>query len=238
MVYVVSDLHGNYQKWLEMLKKINFSAEDTLYVIGDIGDRGSESARLFLDIMDRENVLVVRGNHEDMAQEHLEYLLRRHYENGINILELFSERDLWGWFENGGDTTLLSLFDESEEDRNRILAFIKELPYCRRVGVNGKTFVLVHGGLGEYSPGTKPEDVEPYELVWSQPDFSGTYFEEENTYLVVGHTPTFLLRGPEQPASIYRGCGNVIAIDCGAAYPEYQGRLGCLCLDTGEEFYV
>lgn len=97
---------------------------------------------------------------------------------------------------------------------------------------------MVHGGLGDYQEGTKLEDIASIDIVWSQPEFNGYYFEDDNTYLIVGHTPTFLLREAEQKATIYRGEGNVIAIDCGAAYPEYLGRLGCLCLETGEEFYV
>lgn len=238
MTYAMSDLHGEYDKYKKMLKLIDFSDKDTMYINGDICDRGGESAKIYLDIMSRDNIFVIKGNHEVMAEEHLEYLLKEHSENGINILELFSERDLWLWFENGGDTTVISLFDESEENRLRILDFIKGLPYYRTVDVNGKHYVLVHGGLGDYQEGAKLEDIAPVDIVWSQPEFNGCYFEDDNTYLIVGHTPTFLLRETEQKATIYRGEGNVVAIDCGCAYPEYLGRLGCLCLETGEEFYV
>lgn len=238
MTYAMSDLHGEYDKYKMMLELINFSDEDTMYINGDICDRGGESAKIYLDIMSRNNVFIIKGNHEVIAEAHLEYLLKEHHENEINILELFSERDLWLWFENGGDTTVISLFDEPQENRLRILEFIKSLPYYRTVDVNGKHYVMVHGGLGNYQAGTKIEDLSRVDLVWSQPDFNGLYFDDSNTYLVVGHTPTFLLREPTEKATIYRGKGDVIAIDCGAAYPEYFGRLGCLCLDTGEEFYV
>ena len=81
------------------------------------------------------------------------------------------------------------------------------------------------------------EEIEPKDLLWSQPDFDGTYFDRDNTRLVVGHTPTFLLRQTRRVPSIYHGEGNVIAVDCGAVFIGH-GRLGCLCLDTGEEFYV
>lgn len=238
MTYAMSDPHGEYDKYKEMLELIDFSDKDTMYINGDICDRGGESAKIYLDIMSRNNIFVIKGNHEVMAEEHLEYLLKEHHENGINILELFSERDLWLWFENGGDATVISLFDEPEENRFRILEFIKTLPYYRTVDVDGKHYVMVHGGLGDYQEGTKLEDIASIDIVWSQPEFNGYYFEDDNTYLIVGHTPTFLLREAEQKATIYRGEGNVIAIDCGAAYPEYLGRLGCLCLETGEEFYV
>ena len=57
--------------------------------------------------------------------------------------------------------------------------------------------------------------------------------------MVFGHTPARLLYRqigePEQLDRIFHR-GTMIDIDCGCAYP--GGRLGCLCLDTMEEFYV
>lgn len=38
--YCVSDIHGEYEAYLRLLKKLNFSMQDTLYVIGDMVDRG------------------------------------------------------------------------------------------------------------------------------------------------------------------------------------------------------
>ena len=57
---------------------------------------------------------------------------------------------------------------------------------------------------------------------------------------VVGHVPTFVIRGfPKTPAEIWHSPdGRLIDVDCGAAFPDLGGRLGCLCLETGEEFYV
>ena len=40
---------------------------------------------------------------------------------------------------------------------------------------------------------------------------------------------------PELPDRIFHR-STMIGVDCGCAYP--GGRLGCLCLDTMEEFYV
>ena len=39
MTYVISDLHGRYDLYLEMLERIQFSPEDTLYILGDVADR-------------------------------------------------------------------------------------------------------------------------------------------------------------------------------------------------------
>ena len=62
-----------------------------------------------------------------------------------------------------------------------------------------------------------------------------TFFADR--YLVYGHTPTRLLleQAGEIPVDKIICRGMQIAIDCGAAF---DGRLGCLCLDTLEEFYI
>ena len=40
MLYVCSDIHGCYDEYLELLKKIKFRDSDDLYVLGDAVDRG------------------------------------------------------------------------------------------------------------------------------------------------------------------------------------------------------
>lgn len=34
MIYAMSNLHGCYYKYIKMLEKINFSNNDTLYILG------------------------------------------------------------------------------------------------------------------------------------------------------------------------------------------------------------
>ena len=50
---------------------------------------------------------------------------------------------------------------------------------------------------------------------------------------MTGHTPTGLIE-KASAGRIYRK-NNHIAIDCGAVF---GNPLGCICLDTGEEFYA
>lgn len=56
MIYVMSDIHGMYEKYEKMLKQIDLSEKDTLYVLGDIVDRGSGSMKVLQDMMRRANV--------------------------------------------------------------------------------------------------------------------------------------------------------------------------------------
>ena len=67
MIYAMSDLHGCYDKYIKMLEKINFSDSDTLYILGDIVDRGPDGIKILLDIYNRKNVIALRGNHDYLA---------------------------------------------------------------------------------------------------------------------------------------------------------------------------
>lgn len=49
----MSDIHGNYKKFRLMLERIDFKEEDTLYILGDVIDRGTKG----LSILDYLNIL-------------------------------------------------------------------------------------------------------------------------------------------------------------------------------------
>ena len=34
MIYVISDIHSYYDRYMKILEKINFSQKDTLYILG------------------------------------------------------------------------------------------------------------------------------------------------------------------------------------------------------------
>ena len=38
--YVIADIHGEYNMFLELLDKIGLKPTDTLYILGDVIDRG------------------------------------------------------------------------------------------------------------------------------------------------------------------------------------------------------
>lgn len=51
MVYCISDLHGDYFKYRALLENLSFQSRDTLYVLGDVIDRGPDGVRLLQDMM-------------------------------------------------------------------------------------------------------------------------------------------------------------------------------------------
>ncbi len=60
--YVVSDLHGMYGTYLDVIHSI--TDEDTLYILGDVIDVGQHGIKILQDIMKRPNVRLLLGDHE------------------------------------------------------------------------------------------------------------------------------------------------------------------------------
>lgn len=69
--YLMSDIHGEADRFHAMLKKIGFSKEDILIILGDVIDRGPDGIDLLLEIMDMPNVIMLLGNHEYMMLQYL-----------------------------------------------------------------------------------------------------------------------------------------------------------------------
>lgn len=236
MTYVMADIHGDHTSFCEMLHQIDFKDSDTLYILGDICDRGPDAALIYLDVMECDNIICLKGNHELMAEEALPQILDIS-KNVSNTIELKVSETLAVWLDNGGGTTIKSVCEQSPRDRARILDFIKNMPLHATVNAGGKEFVLVHSGIANYLPDKTLDEYEPHELLWCRPNFNEKLWEDKNKYLVIGHTPVLIAR-PQRHPRMYFGKGNIIVIDCGNAYREQGGWLSCLCLDTMQEYYV
>lgn len=230
-IYVMSDLHGEYKKFLQMLEQIQFQDDDILFILGDIIDRGPQPISLLLDLSVRSNVFCILGNHEYMALQILQTLDVEITEENWNtqltpeIMQGYLE-----WMQNGGAVTLQQYRALDTEDREGVLEFLEDLVLYDLATVGGQCFVLVHAGFLHFSPDRPLDDYAAEELIFERTDYEIPYFS--NAITITGHTPTLSITGKPQ---IYRK-GNHINIDCGACYTD--GKLACLCLNTMEEFYV
>ena len=72
MIYVISDIHGDYPSFYKMLLKINFSSSDSLCILGDVVDKGSDNLYLLEFIRHMENVCLIKGNHEYLFERYLQ----------------------------------------------------------------------------------------------------------------------------------------------------------------------
>lgn len=231
MTYVMSDIHGEYGKYIVMLEKISFSDEDILYVVGDVVDRGAEPVKILQDMMSRTNVYPLMGNHDLTALSLLPQLSKELSENNGKFSDRLA-KGLQIWCEDGGLPTITGFCALGAEEREDIIEYLREFTLLEVAETEDKSFVLVHAGLGNYRPGKKLSEYADEDLLYTRPDPSEQYFDDESVYVVMGHTPTVFMSGK---AEIYKN-GRNIFIDCGACSPE--GRLACLCLETMEEFYI
>ena len=232
MTYVMSDIHGQYEKYEAMLRKISFSDDDTLYILGDIVDRGDKPMKILSDMSMRANIIPIMGNHEHIAQYILNLV-------NVEITDASIEtnwntdviRAIREWYDNGGYLTSRDFSRLSLEDREYILDYLKEFSFYEEVTVGNHTFVLVHGGLPDFSPEKPLDDYHPIRTLYERTDYGKRYYPDK--YLITGHTPTFVI-DPAYDGKIYMANGH-IAVDCGVCHGK---PLGCLRLDDWAEFYV
>ncbi|MBR3516045.1 MAG: fructose-bisphosphatase class III [Lachnospiraceae bacterium] len=230
--YVMGDIHGEYDKFTELLEKIDFQDNDTLYLIGDVIDRGPHPIKVLQKLMEMPNVIPILGNHELMALHCMKFLMQEITEESIMSLDEETLDHFWTWQQNGNDTTLHEFYQLDAEARRDVLDYLGEFLIYEELEVGGQAYLLVHAGLGNFSPDKDMDDYTIDELVWDRADFNEKYFDD--VIVISGHTPTQLIEGNPNPGSIYRA-NNHIAIDCGSCFK--SGRIAVLCLDTGEEFY-
>jgi serine/threonine protein phosphatase 1 len=232
MIYCVADIHGEYQRYLALLDKIQLRAEDKLYLLGDVVDRGPEPMKVLLNMMERPNMVPLLGDHEYMAALNLRFLTKEITRDSLKDLDADAMRDLLDWQEEGGTPTIESFRHLSPAQRQAVLDYLGEFSLYEEVEVNGQRYLLVHAGPRHYALDQPIEDYGLHDLIWSRLDYSQPYFSDR--IMVTGHTPTRLISENPRPDYIYKGNGH-IAIDCGCVY---GGQLGAVCLDTGEEIYV
>ncbi len=223
MTYVMSDLHGNYQKFLEMLEKISFSDNDILYILGDILDYGDEPMELIADLSVRLNVYPIAGEHD--------FLAARMLKGFDGMLKSGASPDpayiaeMTQWVQEGGQSTLDGFRALDEEQREGVLEYLEEMTLFEELEINGKQYTLVHAGIADYNDGDELEDFLPEDF-FSEPLDPARILMKNGT-VVVGHKPT-------ASGKIERGEGSFL-IDCGVCE---GGSLGCLCLENGKEYYV
>ena len=224
MIYAMSDLHGCYDKYKKMLEKINLSENDTLYILGDIVDRGKDGIKIILDMMSRRNVVPLLGNHDFTA-----YSVLKHSHNKKKPDWLEDVRK--DWLTDGGMPTEKAFMELEKNEQEAVLEYITDFSIYETVEIGDNSFILTHAGIDNFIQGKELHEYELYDFITGRMNYNKVYFDD--FYLVSGHTPTGLI-DKAYDGKIYRK-NNHIAIDCGVAF---ERPLACICIDTLEEFYV
>ena len=210
---VIGDVHGHYGALCSLLAEIGIDNDDQVYFLGDLIDRGPESAKV-VDLVIKNQYKCILGNHEIMLLESL---------GGEQINHLAFQ----AWLQNGGNATVMS-YGHKMLPREHI-EWMKSLPFYFDLG----DYWLVHAGV---NPCKSIIQQSTEEFCWIRDKFHRStepYFKDKT--IVVGHTITFTFSGIDS-GKIAQGKG-WLGIDTGA-YHRTQGWLTALDLNQSMVYQV
>lgn len=224
-VYAVGDIHGRLDLFEALVAAIEADdaaaapAETTVILLGDLVDRGADSAgviALARAWQQRRRVRILAGNHEEM------------FLKSLSSLEMFRH-----FLRHGGRETVLSYgvdraaFTHADLDDAQVMmqravpaediAFLDGFEDMIAIG----DYLFVHAGI---NPGLPIEEQKVHDLRWIREPFL-SHDEPHGQVVVHGHT---ICEAPED-------CGNRIGIDTGAFM---TGRLTALVLEGTERRYL
>lgn len=265
--YAISDIHGAYDEFVRLLRKINFhyDGSDTLYLLGDYIDWGPHPLKTLLLVKQLDEqydfVHCTMGNHELMLLQTLEA--------GYDGVHGSDAVDVWLYANRGFQTwrEFCSLPEDQAEDLVRWLRNLR-LSFTRNVG--GVSFMLAHAYPYYYDVSYTPDEERRHrqDAVWhrmlaQENPFENYHGKEQYDCLVCGHTISSVFhaacRSDDHSLSMYmQPPGNriffgkrFIDIDCGAKCMDLdvtrgqagfaavmRAQLSALRLEDMAEFYV
>lgn len=125
-VYVMSDVHGFFSKFVKMLKLIHFDKFDQLLILGNVIDYGPQPIELLQFIMNNENMRMAIGKHEITMLAALD-------KNDLSIFHLWTN-------ELGGAVTFENYQKLSEQEQFQIRNFLRE--ECMRFFISDNYFLI------------------------------------------------------------------------------------------------
>lgn len=251
MHYVMSDIHGDYEHFLDMLDEVDFDEDkDVLYIIGDVIDRGTENLEMLDFCMEHSWVTLLKGNHELFMET-------AGKDKGF-------ARD---WRKYGGKNTIRQLKAISGKKRQVYFDYVASLPWYLVITEDevpglDRPYLLTHTGFLELDrdrtdkypdfvfpdlTGQEVFDIEKAvkwfseEREWQYSISSDIYYIPEKVRfdkrLLVGHVPT-MSGHCFKPIHYMLERREYIDLDCGAGYRDMDGRLGCLRLEDMKIWYI
>ena len=224
MTYVIADIHGEYDLFVQLLNKIRFSLEDNIIICGDIIDKGQDSVKLLKLIKSMPNARCVIGNHEYVFLSRYHHLMEQSPDDFDGVLN-----NLKDYFEDG------YLLDYD------VLDWLESLPYY----IEEEDFICVHAGVPLNADKTLMalENAKIEQLVYDR------QFKERNVYfegdkcVFFGHTPISYINN-QNKITAYKKRG----MNTGTIKDFYKvhldtgvwilGVMGCFCVDNCTCYYV
>lgn len=229
MTYLISDLCGRIDAYKKMLALISLKESDVLYVLGNSVGKGIESIELLTEMSMAANVLPILGVQDYEAFKIL---------NGMNSFLKKKETpdsafmsEMAAWVSDGGQETLDAFRELDPDMQEGILDYLSEMVLYEELTVNGADYLLVSQGIVDYTPDLELDICGPDDFLSETFDLTKEY--DPRRVIITGSTCVNDIPGAEKD-KIYYG-KNMIGLNCNIAG---GGKLACLCLETGQEYYV
>ena len=104
-VFVVGDVHGHLATFRALLHRLNLKADDRVVCLGDMIDRGPNSAGLVHLLRTDPRIVCIKGNHEHMA---------------VQCVQMDGSFEAWQpWMKRGGKSTYGSYIVQANGDLHR-----------------------------------------------------------------------------------------------------------------------
>lgn len=215
--YVIGDVHGRLNLVDQLIRDVPWNIKsDKIVFLGDMVDRGNDAPGVIDRIIGltsaNPNIVVLRGNHEQMLLDCLDY-----------------QEMQWLIPENGGLATLaaygidLTMIEDVSDIHipEEHVEFMRGLPFFHE----DEQAIYVHAGL---VPEEHPSMTDPDVLLWTRDmDFFKTY---DGKLCFFGHTPTQDLPrdGRHRRFGIYIH-GSCVGLDTSG---ESDSPLSCIQVET------
>ncbi len=221
-VYAVSDIHGYYDLFLKGLSEIHFSEGDFLWCLGDMIDRGPDGIRLLEHIMNHDNMDLLIGNHELMFLNSVD-------ESGKAIS---NGKDAYLWLDaNGGETTFYQYKKLAENDRNKLLDWLRKRFVVRRENIGEYSYCLPHSFYNPRCENKRYCELtyrDVWNITWSSIWRDDPFTKAMDIYsnydftFVCGHVPVQTIRTEQLLGNTVEGLSsyrheNIVNIDGGCA---------------------
>lgn len=246
--YVTSDAHGHVRALDRALELAAPGSEDTVFVLGDMVDRGPDPVGVIRLVRSLPCAQVLMGNHERMM---------------LDVLAETGGFDDFIWGLNGGATTARGFDRLPPEELGELIDWIAHLPLFAVVETDERPWILVHAGIDALeargylaTAGVAVSDEEgaaaatvddlrammasqdPETLLWTRAEFwsvpTGLVGADgRGPVVVAGHTPSIYLEhfadAPACPGVNEDGLGQMVPVGACPATGGVADRIDIDC---------
>jgi len=245
---VTSDIHGHYYHLKNILKKVSFTSNDILFIVGDIIEKGPlclKTLRYVMQLCKNYTVYPLMGN---VDAHRLLMLDNNSTENSVKFFEYVNKmKKIWGGclfldMFNELNINIHSSTDIPNAKEQISIRFKEEFDFLRRLPtiIETQNYIFVHGGLPS-------NDIDSFEETDVFTYLKNDAFMENglkfNKYVVVGHWPVTLYNDKIASSNpIINKKQKIISIDGGCGLKR-DGQLNALIIsdidseDISYEFY-